>query len=264
MGRIFLTNDFDVSTNTPDGMQINIADDAQPQLECPPRWAAGDAFPDEENWWSAQTTFVERFVEPNQQRFPDSHPARLLHNLRERLATFERETPSMEYEPNGTLRADVPEVVQQTETPPFLAGNQTPAPVQSPYIISEAELAQVQLDVFNKFTVDMDDYELEWDPEEDDDDEASSADETPPPSTPVRSQSLQLPRVISSPSVSIPPSQRRPTASVPATPVAFAGFGPPSRSLTTLPSITGTPISARSVARIRGFTVHSPRTELVL
>lgn len=136
------------------------------------------------------------------------------------------------------------------------------------YTISEEELAHVALDTIE---VDgEDDFELAWDEEIDSDDmdmdiepaAVHSDVSTPTPSTPVAAA-----RIVSLP-ISVPstpePTRRRTLPTSVSSPSIRQNSFHATPSMGPIPIATSSSMTTRSVARVRGFAVHSPRTELVL
>lgn len=136
------------------------------------------------------------------------------------------------------------------------------------YTISEEELACVALDTLE---VDgEDEFELAWDEESDSDDMDVDVElaavysdvSTPAPSTPVAAA-----RILSLP-ISVPstpePTRRLTLPTSVSSPSTRQNNFHATPSMGSIPIATPSSMTARSVARVRGFAVHSPRTELVL
>lgn len=216
----------------------------------PRTWCETDVDPDSDAWWDTNEIFIESFTTS--------------------VAGGERGTA---LETNGRVKAPAVLVDQdvkleqekeiQTDTDFFQL-------FPKKYTISEEELAHVQLDTVQ--VDDEDDFELAWDEEElDGDDMDVEVDQaavhsdvsTPTPSTPVSaSQTVSLPIAVPS----TPGATRRLTLpmSISSTPIRQNSFPAGTPSMSPIPIATPSSMTTRSVARVRGFAVHSPRTELVL
>lgn len=215
----------------------------------PRTWCETDVDPDSDAWWNTKEIFIESFASS--------------------VAGGERGTV---LETNGRIKAPAALVNEDVK---LEQENAIPADADllqhfpKKYTISEDELARVELDAVQ--VDDEDDFELAWDDESDagemdvDIEEPAAVHSdasTPTPSTPVAaSQTVSLP--ISIPST--PEATRRRTLpmSISTTPIRQNSFPAGSLSISPVPIATPSSMTTRSV-RVRGFAVHSPRTELVL
>jgi len=213
----------------------------EPADQGPRMWCETDPDPDTDAWWNTKEIFIESFTS--------------------NVAGGERGTIVA---PMAGLEQDIKiehkdEIQVDTDFSQLLPKR---------YTISEEELARVVLDTVQ---VDgEDDFELAWDEESDSDDmdldvepaAVHSDVSTPAPSTPVAATRI-APLPISAPST--PDSTRRRTlpTSVSSTPIRQNSFHA-TPSMSPIPITTPSSMTTRSVARVRGFAVHSPRTELVL
>lgn len=221
----------------------------------PRKWCSKDAiWPEDEEWWSNQDVVYEAFVDGPLAAHADNHDQAAAHEtatvnhleetLLRRFSTYERE--------NGIQQT--PSLPATAEAPVAMDAHALPSARDT---ISEEELNNIALDFVVCDHRDSDDqvdedFELDWDSEDEmgEDMDSDMQDETPPPSTPVAAaRALPVP----APST---PAHRAPVVS-PATP----------RSVHVPPHVPSTPIltpRSLSIARLRGFPVHSPRTEVVL
>ena len=217
----------------------------------PRRWCSKDAiWPEDEEWWSNQDVVYEAFVDgPLAAQAVDhsqaaAHETATVNHLEEtllrRFSTYERAI-GIRQTPSSPAAAEAPTAIGAH------------APPSARDTISEEELDTVALDFVVSDHRDEDaavdeDFELDWDSDDEMGDYVDSdmQDETPPPSTPVpAARSLPIP----APST---PAHRAPT-----TP----------RSINVPAHLPSTPIltpRSLSIARVRRFPVHNPRTEVVL
>ncbi|KAG8833504.1 hypothetical protein FRC18_003492 [Serendipita sp. 400] len=230
----------------------------------PKRWQELDGDPEEESWWTGKHIFMESFIDPSACAASSSSPVATTASEAQGIRSpVEVQTRNDE----SGIREDRPVQSHRmlAETP---ASTWTASGFPGRYTISEQELAQVSLDtIVNEDS--EDDFELAWDEgseygADDSTSDASSTISTPTPSTPVVTHTVSLP--ISMPDT--PGLARRRTMPVPTTPSNAASpmrtgsFQMSSSARTPPPSKS--PIAARSVNRVRGFALASPRTELVL
>lgn len=221
----------------------------------PRRWCEKDAYPDEDSWWSGKEVFIEAFLEPAtsdvRSEAGDSTTAQSLEDsLKEHLEAYEKENIPTE------MMRDLqrPESIQEDMQTDDVSTMFPPR-----YTITEEELANIQLDVRMEED-EEDDFELAWDPDTDDynmefdtETEPHSDVSTPAPSTPVIStRSLPLPV----------PTPRRQSTVLPVQLTPVRSNSSHTQGMNVM--LSSSPMSARSVVRVRGFAVHSPRTELVL
>ena len=224
----------------------------------PRKWCSKDAiWPEDEEWWSNQDVVYEAFVDGPLAAHVDDHDQAAAHErttvnhleetLLRRFLMYEREN-GIQLTPPSPATAEAPVAMDAHALP---SARDT---------ISEEELNKAALDFGvcdHRDSDDLDDqvdedFELDWDSEEEmgEDMDSDMQGETPPPSTPVAAAySLPVP----APST---PAHRAPMVST-ATP----------RSVHVPPHVPSTPIltpRSLSIARVRGFPVHSPRTEVVL
>ena len=259
MGREFLSQAFAPVSAVP--MSETAASSwAAPQI-CsrerePRRWSSKDAiWPEDEEWWRNQDVVYEAFVDgPLAAQAIDrgqatAHETATVNHLEEtllrRFLTYEREN-GIQQPPSSPAAAEAPTALDAH------------APPSARDTISEEELDSIDLDfaVCNHRDEDDavdEDFELNWDSEDEmgEDMDSDMQDETPPPSTPVAgARSLPIPILNA-------PAHRAPAAS-PATPrsIHIPAHVPSSTPILTPRSL--------SIARMRGFSVHSPRTEIVL
>lgn len=256
MGREFLSQAFaPVSVVLPSETAPTATTQPTPRI-CsrerePRRWCSKDAiWPEDEEWWSNQDVVYEAFVDgPLAAQAVDhsqaaAHETATVNHLEEtllrRFSTYEREFGIRQ----------MPSSPATTEAPTAIGAH---APPSARETISEEELDTIALDFVVSDHRDEDaavdeDFELDWDSDDDMGDYVDSdmQDETPPPSTPVpAARSLPIP----APST---PAHRAPT-----TP----------RSIHVPAHVPSTPIltpRSLSIARVRRFPVHNPRTEVVL
>jgi hypothetical protein len=222
----------------------------------PRKWCSKDAiWPEDEEWWKNQDIVYEAFVDhgPLAAQAVDhgraaAHETATVNHLEEtllcRFLMYERENGIQQ-----TLSSPA-----TTEAPTAIDAHTLPSARDT---ISEEELDNVVLDFVADDHRDEDDdvdedFELDWDREEamGVDMDSDMQDETPPPSTPM-AVAHSLPILIPS-----TPARRAPAVS-PATPrsVHVPAHAPSAPILTP---------RSMSIARVRGFPVHSPRTEVVL
>lgn len=262
MGREFLSQVFvSVSAVPPSEREPTTSASTQPTPRVcsrerePRRWCSKDAiWPEDEEWWSTQDVVYEAFVDgPLAPQVVDhvqvaAHETATVNHLEEtllrRFSTYEREIGIQQ----------TPSSPAATEAPTAIGSHALPSARDT---ISEEELDNIVLDFVvcdhrdDDAAVD-EDFELNWDSEDEMGGYVDSdmQDETPPPSTPVPAvRSLPIP----APST---PAHRAPTTS-PATP----------RSIHVPAHVPSTPIltpRSLSIARVRRFPVHNPRTEVVL
>jgi hypothetical protein len=262
MGRDFLSQAFAPVSAVPSSERAPATTSQAPRM-CsrerePRRWCSKDAiWPEDEEWWSSQDVVYEAFVDgPLPAQAVDhsqaaAHETVTVNHLEEtllrRFSTYEREN-GIQQTASSPTTAEAPTVMMDAHTLPSARDT-----------ISEEELDNVALDFVVCDHRDEDDedeevgedFELDWDDEHEmgEDMDSEMQDETPPPSTPV-AQARPLP-------VPGPTPAHCPPATPPATP----------RSIHVLARVPSTPIltpRSLSIARMRGFTVHSPRTEVVL
>lgn len=240
MGRPLLN----ASVSPVGSVEMNRHDKDKMVIETPKTWCEADVDPDDDAWWTTKEIYVESFTTPAVADRGTTRQATW--RLSAASASNEREKGNDE---------------QKKTRSEFEFENLFPPR----YTITEHELDAVLLDTVQD--EEEEEFELAWDEEEDDNDledmiidaEAGqdSAISTPTPSTPVGAA-----RIVSLP-MSVPPTPRRrtlPTSypSTPVTPIHQNSY----QSMSPIPA-SGS-ITTRSVARVRGFAVHSPRTELVL
>lgn len=263
MGREFLSQAFAHVSAVPPSGWVPASGRPAPRVVCsrerePRKWSSKDAiWPEDEEWWSTQDVVYEAFVDgPLAAQAVDhgqtaAHETATVNRLEEtllrRFSTYEREngiqpTPSSPPTAEAPTAMDVHTLSSARDT------------------ISEEELDNIVLDFVVSDHCDEDDedgevgedFELDWDSEGEmaEDMDSDMQDETPPPSTPTQAaRSLSVP-------VPTTPAHRAPTAS-PATP----------RPIHVPAHVPSTPIlnpRSLSIARVRRFPVHSPRTEVVL
>ena len=262
MGREFLSQAFASVSAVPSsesGRAPTASTQPTPRIRSrerePRRWCSKDAiWPEDEEWWSNQDVVYEAFVDgPLAAQVVDhaqaaAHETATVNHLEEtllrRFSTYEREI--------GIQQA--PSSPAATEAPTAIGAH---VPSSARDTISEDELDNVVLDFVVSDHRDEDaavdeDFELDWDSEDEMGgyEDSDMQDETPPPSTPVAA-ARSLP--IRTPST---PAHRAPISS-PATP----------RSIHAPAHLPSTPIltpRSLSIARVRRFPVHNPRTEVVL
>ncbi|KAG8834951.1 hypothetical protein FRC17_006254 [Serendipita sp. 399] len=230
------------------------------------RWQETDGDPEEESWWTGKHVFAELFIDPSARIAAGS-------SLPDATTTSEAPGARSAMEAHNPSEASGAREDQPLQRHPLLVGvppsTWTASGFPGRYTISEQELAQVSLDTIVKDD-DEDDFELAWDEsseygaEEDSTSEASSTISTPTPSTPVATHTFSLPITVPI----TPGPVRRRTVPVPTTPTPAAspmrtGSFQMSTSARTPPP-SKSPIATRSVNRVRGFALASPRTELVL
>lgn len=262
MGREFLSQVFASVSAVPPSERVPTASTStQPTPRVwsrerePRRWCSKDAiWPEDEEWWSNQDVVYEAFVDgPLAAQVVDhvqaaAHETATVNHLEEtllrRFSTYEREIGIQQ----------TPSSPAATEAPTAIGSHALPSARDT---ISEEELDNIVLDFVvcdhrdDDAAVD-EDFELNWDSEDEMDDyiDSDMQDETPPPCTPVAAvRSLPVP----APST---PAHRAPITS-PATP----------RSIHVSAHVSSTPIltpRSLSIARVRRFPVHNPRTEVVL
>jgi len=235
MGREFLSQAFvPVSAVLPSERAPTTTTQPMPRI-CsrerePRRWCSKDAiWPEDEEWWSNQDVVYEAFVD-----------GPLAAQAVDHAQAAAQETATVNHLEETLLRR-------------FSTYEREIGIPSARDTISEEELNNVALDfvVYEHRDEDAavdEDFELDWDSEDERGHYVDSdmQDETPPPSTPV-SAARWLP--ISAPST---PAHRAPTAS---------------RSIHVPAHVPSTPIltpRSLSIARVRRFPVHNPRTEVVL
>jgi len=256
MGREFLSQAFaPVSAVPPPERAPTAATQPAPRI-CsrvrePRRWCSKDAiWPEDEEWWNNQDVVYEAFVDGPLAAQAVAHGQAAAHEtatvnhleetLLRRFSTYEREN-RIHQTPSSPAAAEAPTAIGAHA---LHSARDT---------ISEEELDNVILGSVVCDHRDEDaavdgDFELDWDSEGEmgDDVDSDMQDETPPPSTPVAA-TRSIP--ISAPST---PAHRAPTAP---------------RSIHVPAHVPSTPIltpRSLSIARVRRFPVHSPRTEVVL
>jgi hypothetical protein len=217
----------------------------KPAEQGPRTWCETDVDPDSDAWWNTKQIFIESFTTTVEAS--ERGTLRSQGRIEAPMASLE---PDLKIEHKDEMHVD-------TDLFPLF-------PKQ--YTISEDELARVALDTLQ---VDgEDDFELAWDEESDSGDMDVDMDiepaavysdaSTPAPSTPVAAA-----RIVSLP-VSVPSTPaRRGTLPTSTTPVRQNSFHA-TPSMGSIPIASPSSMTTRSVARVRGFAVHSPRTELVL
>ena len=261
MGREFLSQAF-VPVSAVPSSETALAATHPPALRVcsrePRRWCSKDAiWPEDEEWWSNQDVVYEAFVDGHLAAQVGDHDEAAAHEtttvnhleetLRRRFSTYGREN-GIQQTPSSLATAEAPAMVDAHALP---SARDT---------ISEEELNEVALDFVVCDSRDSDgpddqvdeDFELDWDSDEEmgEDMDSDMQDETPPPSTPVAA-ARALP--VLAPTA---PAHRAPMVSP-----------DPPRSVHVPPHVPSTPIltpRSLSIARLRGFPVHSPRTEVVL
>ncbi|KIM34490.1 hypothetical protein M408DRAFT_325884 [Serendipita vermifera MAFF 305830] len=266
MGRPLFSNSFTNSVGSGDDLRISaasttvtVAEDSEVR-----RWNEKDIDPDEEAWWTSKDIIIESFIDqPKASAIVNSNAS--AHHVEP--STTAQANPDVEATKNNRVDVDrlmlhvtaqIPNQNQQRDVDP------APLFPGRSLTISEEELAGVTLDsiVSTNDNEDDDDFELIWDEDEDegvvDEELDMDVDEvdvphsdvsTPAPSTPVTEPSHFM--ALPVPATSMHDFASHCMLPMPTTPrQGSIQMGPP----------TGT----RPAVRVRGFAVHSPRSELVL
>jgi len=220
-------------------------ENVEPAEQAPRTWCETDADPESDAWWNTKEIFIESFT---------SNVVASDRGTLEPAQRLEAPMASLEQDVKMEQKDEI-----QTDTDFFQL-----FPKRS--TISEEELARVVLDTIE--VDDEDDFELAWDEESDIDVDMEPAAvhsdvSTPAPATPVAAtRVVSLP--ISVPSTPEPTRRRTLPMSLSSTPIRQNSYHASTPSMSPIPIATPSSMTTRSVARVRGFAVHSPRTELVL
>lgn len=259
---------FSVSFTTPIGSEDlrldAVAEEPIAEEAGPRRWCEKDADPDQDAWWIGKDIVIESFVDWPVQRAS---------------AHVETEAPTIAL-PEANMAAnqqdniDSGKLMQQGLTQIQNQHINPSALFPGRFTISEEELARITLDSIVMDNEDDDDFELAWDEERDEYyEEDMDVDETDGPhsdaSTPAPSTPVMDPVTESSDLIALPTRASSmhefSTCMLPAPAASINAPIPLRQGTLQLPTSSVSPPSAtRSVARVRGFAVHSPRTELVL
>lgn len=226
----------------------------------PRRWCEGDADPDEETWWSGREIFIESFI-----RTTGGITANM-ENVSPRDGNQSRSTTGFN---EGTGSCKLMPQVSPIEKHAAAEPSRPPIELFFPqrFTISEEQLATSQLDTISSDP--EEDFELDWETGSDSDMDFHTNSSTPDSQSEVSSSppARSMLRSMTSIPIAVPrtPTRSR-TLPISGTPMATSacqsGFHMSPPAIASLTS--GSPISARSIPRVRGFAVHSPRTELVL
>jgi hypothetical protein len=259
MGRPLLTAPFTAIIPSSEALKDSSAEvvgkDAGPR-----RWCEKDTDPDEEAWWSGRVIFIESFIQTKATKAENVVSPRDGNQERSTIAPKESASASK-----------LMPKVSPLEKHPVAEPSRQPIELLFPqrFTISEQQLASTQLDTISSDL--EEDFELDWETGSDSDmdvytntstpDSQSEVSSSPPTRSMLRSMTtvpIAVPRT--------PEYTRSRTLPISGTPMATSvcqsGFHMSPPAITSLTS--GSPISARSIPRVRGFAVHSPRTELVL
>jgi len=246
--------------------------DAVPIADAGPRqWCEMDADPDQDAWWTEKDVIIESFVdqpvESANAHVVGTEASTTAQPAANMMATQQDNIDS------GKLMQQDPTQIQNHQHNIDLS-----ALFPGRFTISEEELAQVTLDSIvmdeGSNDDDDDDFELAWDEERDeyyeedmDVDEADgpqSDASTPAPSTPVMDPLTESSDLIALPTRASSMHEFS-NCMLPAPATSINAPVPLRQGSLQLPTSSMSPQSAtRSVTRVRGFAVHSPRTELVL
>jgi hypothetical protein len=236
----------------------------------PRRWCEMDADPDQDAWWTGKDVVIESFID----RPVESANAHVVGTEVSTIAL-----PAVNMVATQQDNIDSGKLMQQdpTQIQNHQHNIDRSALFPERFTISEEELARVTLDSIvmgEGNNEDDDDFELAWDEESDeyyeedmDVDEADgphSDASTPAPSTPVMDPFTEPSDLIALPTRASSMHEFS-NCMLPAPATSTNAPLPLRQGSLQLPtSSMGPQSAARSVVRIRGFAVHSPRAELVL
>jgi len=260
---------FSVSFTNRIGSGEDLRLDAVAEEAGPRQWCEKDADPDEDAWWAGKDIVIESFLDR-----PIESASALVET--EVSTTAQPTTNAMVTQQNnidtGKLMQRSPTQIQHhhhhhnVDLAALFPGRLT---------ISEEELTRVTLDsivMTEDIDEEDDDFDLVWDADRDEYDSEEmdvyeadgphSDTSTPAPSTPVMDPVTESSDLIVLPTAASSMHGFSNRCLLPAPATSATPLHQGSLQLPTSPM--SSPSAVRSVARVRGFVVHSPRTELVL